>query len=268
LLARSGNIELWVSKEEAVKTSVSIAVAGLAISATVAVAQPQIPVPDFNRTFSSASLTRGFWFEAPLDFRIVAVQVPDETGHGMQNFSIIKFRNNTPPPVWSSTTNDITIEEYVVGEDSSRRIPVDVEVFSGEVIGVLGAAGDFSIMHNSYALPGAFQSEVLGRPTTLTRAGMQFNLATTMPMAIWQEPANEVSRVFVYVEELGGTCICDEFDTASGIGVCDIFDFLGFQDAFVQGDPRACDLDTSSGSGVCDIFDFLAFQDLFVQGCP
>lgn len=250
------------------KSSIALAVTGLALSATGVMAQGQIPVPNFDRTFSSASLTRGFWFEAPLDFRIVAVQVPDETGFGRQNFSIYKFRNNTPPPSFPGTTNDISIEEYVIDADASLRIPVDVEVSSGEVIGVIGAAGDFSIMHNSYGPSGAFQSEVLGRPTTLTRSGMQFNLVLNMPMEIWQEPAGPVSRVFLYVEEMGGSCICDEFDTASGVGVCDIFDFLGFQDAFVQGDPRACDLDTSSGSGVCDIFDFLAFQDAFVQGCP
>lgn len=31
--------------------------------------------------------------------------------------------------------------------------------------------------------------------------------------------------------------------------------------------PGACNFDTSTGAGVCDIFDFLAFQNLFVTGC-
>jgi hypothetical protein len=62
-------------------------------------------------------------------------------------------------------------------------------------------------------------------------------------------------------------CACD-FDTSTGAGVCDIFDFLAFQNAFVGGDPCACDIDTSTGTGVCDIFDFLAFQNEFVGGCP
>jgi len=43
-----------------------------------------------------------------------------------------------------------------------------------------------------------------------------------------------------------------------------IFDFLCFQDAFVQMDPYAdCD-----GNTAFDIFDFLCFQDAFVTGCP
>ncbi|MCH7792152.1 MAG: hypothetical protein IID31_07730 [Planctomycetes bacterium] len=62
-------------------------------------------------------------------------------------------------------------------------------------------------------------------------------------------------------------CVCDLFDQSTGPGVCDIFDFLGFQSAYVLQNPSACDLDTSTGVGRCDIFDFLAFQSGFVTGC-
>ena len=66
-----------------------------------------------------------------------------------------------------------------------------------------------------------------------------------------------------------GACPCAcNFDTSTGAGTCDIFDFLAFQDGFVAADPCACDIDTSTGPGVCDVFDFLAFQDGFVTGCP
>jgi hypothetical protein len=63
-------------------------------------------------------------------------------------------------------------------------------------------------------------------------------------------------------------CAC-EFDTSTGPNVCDIFDFLAFQNGFVAGDPCAIDLNTSTGNGVGDIFDFLDFQNSFVGGpCP
>jgi len=84
---------------------------------------------------------------------------------------------------------------------------------------------------------------------------------------LWSSGTDEIYFDDVSLIE-ATSCICDQFDTSSGVGVCDIFDFLGFQDAFVQGDPSACDLDTSTGVGVCDIFDFLGFQDAFVVGCP
>jgi hypothetical protein len=63
-------------------------------------------------------------------------------------------------------------------------------------------------------------------------------------------------------------CMCDVFDTTTGLGVCDLFDIIGFQAALGSGDPAACDLDTSTGPGVCDAFDFLAFQAAFSRGCP
>ena len=47
--------------------------------------------------------------------------------------------------------------------------------------------------------------------------------------------------------------------------LCDIFDFLEFQNLFVNGDPCACLIDPDP---LCDIFDFLEFQNQFVIGCP
>lgn len=62
-------------------------------------------------------------------------------------------------------------------------------------------------------------------------------------------------------------CICD---IAAPRQICDIFDFVAFQDQFIQGGGGifdVCNLNTSTGRNVCDIFDFIAFQDLFVLGC-
>ena len=67
----------------------------------------------------------------------------------------------------------------------------------------------------------------------------------------------------------GAGCPCDcNFNTSTGNNVCDIFDFLDFQNGFVTGEPCAVDRNTSTGVGVADIFDFLDFQNGFVQGCP
>ena len=50
----------------------------------------------------------------------------------------------------------------------------------------------------------------------------------------------------------------------SGVGWCNIFDWLEFIGQFVAGEPCAIDMDTSTGIGVGDIFDFLVFQQEFV----
>ena len=56
-------------------------------------------------------------------------------------------------------------------------------------------------------------------------------------------------------------CACD-FDPDP---LCDIFDFLAFQNLFILGDPCACLMEPDP---LCDIFDFLAFQNEFILGCP
>ncbi|MCH8271535.1 MAG: hypothetical protein IH985_10050 [Planctomycetes bacterium] len=63
---------------------------------------------------------------------------------------------------------------------------------------------------------------------------------------------------------LRGLCYAD----CDQSGILDIFDFLCFQNAFVSGEPYACDCEIVSGLGTCDIFDFLCFQNRFVAGCP
>ena len=60
------------------------------------------------------------------------------------------------------------------------------------------------------------------------------------------------------------TCYAD-CDPSTGFGVLDIFDFLCFQNSFVNAEPYACDCDPDP---VCDLFDFLCFQNAFVTGCP
>ncbi len=60
-------------------------------------------------------------------------------------------------------------------------------------------------------------------------------------------------------------CACT-YDPNGGTN-CDIFDFLAFQNDFVNNAPCACEYDTTGGPN-CDIFDFLAFQNDFVNGCP
>ncbi len=90
--------------------------------------------------------------------------------------------------------------------------------------------------------------------TTLYIAGDGRNNATGEDEALlWSRPLNP--------------CYAD-CDTSTGVGVLDLFDFLCWQNSFVNAEPYACDCDTSTGNGVCDLFDFLCFQNAFVGGCP
>jgi hypothetical protein len=77
--------------------------------------------------------------------------------------------------------------------------------------------------------------------------------------------------VHVGTLDIGPSCdpVCPaDCDSSTGLATLDLFDFLCFQDLFVEADPYACDFDISSGAGTCDVLDFLAFQNAFVSGCP
>ncbi|MHC4754959.1 MAG: hypothetical protein ACYTBP_07420, partial [Planctomycetota bacterium] len=170
----------------------------LLLAATEVWADQLIPLPDFERTFSSSSLTRGYWFEAPCNLVITGLRVPDESGHGSQNVELVRFDGKVPPPVFPSDTNSFVSLAQFIDEPSANILPVNIPVSSGDVIGVLGAAGT-DTMHNSYGPAGPFVSEIFGLPVTLTRMGMQHNLYMNPARNLWQESAGPVGRVEMWV---------------------------------------------------------------------
>ena len=85
---------------------------------------------------------------------------------------------------------------------------------------------------------------------------------TGSPMFRVHDPVPGELRIRVRPEPCYADC-----DTATGLEVLDIFDFLCIGNRFVVADPYACDCDTATGPGICDIFDFLCFQNAFTAGC-
>ncbi|MCH7792565.1 MAG: hypothetical protein IID31_09840 [Planctomycetes bacterium] len=136
---------------------------------------------------------------------------------------------------------------------------------------------DFQIWDN-FGLPASWRnmtSAVGAAPTTGVLPGLQPPPITTpwdgFSTLAWEDLTLDngasVTLSFSSLYGTDGTCVpacpcaCD-FDPDP---LCDIFDFLAFQNLFVLGDPCACDMDPDP---LCDIFDFLAFQNEFVRGCP
>lgn len=175
--------------------------------------QTQIPIPAFQRTFSVTTATRGLYFQAPIDFKIVGLRVPDETGAGVQNCEVFLMQN-APPAFSASATGGQVF--YSVGQPSSQIIPCNISVTSGEYVGVLGACGS-STMHSSYGTADPFPSDVLGAPTALYRFLTQTNLVTSggnQPYSA--EPGGPVGRVEIYVAPA-----CNGTVTAAGAGCLD-----------------------------------------------
>ncbi len=159
--------------------------------------------PAFDRTFSSTSLTRGFWFTAPRDFDITGLRVPNEVA-GPQNVQVVRF--DAAPPNFPTSTGAFSTLFRATGVNNTFIIQCNIRVKQGDIIGILGATGT-ATMNNSYsaALPNsAFATDVLGTPMTIRRLLFQGNLNTTAPTALSQESSAttpfEIGRVFMWVK--------------------------------------------------------------------
>jgi len=162
-----------------------------------------IPVPNFGSTFTSATTTRGLWFQSPTKFSIVSLSVPDESNHGLQNVAV--YRMAAAPPAFSASSSG-GLEFFSAGQPSNAPIPCAISFDAGEFVGVLGACGDGTTMRSSYATPaGTYATTVLGAPTTLTRFLTQTNIVSTGGNAPYStEVAGALGRVFMGVTSCVG----------------------------------------------------------------
>jgi hypothetical protein len=172
-------------------TLVIIAVLILAGAGTT---QSVMPMPPFTNTYSY-TYTRGFYFQAPIDFTIVGMQVPDESKDGKQNVAI--YRHATAPAYIPGVKGNLVF--YKGGEPSNVVIPCAVNFKKGEFVCILGACGDSTQLDNSYG-SGPFKSSVLGAATSIYRMGMQANFVLTNGAGnIWGTTSGSVGRVHVHV---------------------------------------------------------------------
>jgi hypothetical protein len=145
-------------------------------------------LPNHSSVFTGN--VRGYYFIAPTDFVITGLRVPTEASTGPQNVAVLLFDNNTPPPVFSGTTNAFQTLGYWNNYTGPDTISVCFPVDSGQVIGIYGNRNDA----HSYAA-GPYNTMINGIPTTLTRSGMQLDLSSNPMSNVFSETAGSISRV-------------------------------------------------------------------------
>jgi hypothetical protein len=170
-----------------------LASAALALAVPASAAVATIDMPSQSATFTGSS--RGYWFTAPVDFVMRGVLVPTTASSGPQSVTVLRLAN--APPLFSATTNDFTVMHLTQNSASLTEIPLSLQFFAGDVIGIMGVRDNV----NSYA-PSGYVADLGGNAITLQRFGMQFDLRSTAPQDVWTEGGGSISRVF-FSYELG-----------------------------------------------------------------
>lgn len=107
-------------------------------------AQTMMPLPSYVSTYSS-SMVRGYWFQAPVDFRIVGVRVPTDVGTASQNIQIFKLGGSPATIcVYPTLTTNYTTLGVWYNVATTAMIPCDILIQAGDYIGIVGARGRHS----------------------------------------------------------------------------------------------------------------------------
>jgi len=174
----------------------------------------QLPLPNFGSTYSGSG-TRGYFFQAPIDFEVTGAQVPDETNKGTQMVAF--YRMTAAPPAYSASRAEKAVF-FKSGVPSDQVIPVSpaLKFKKGEWFGVLGACGpNTGTVYNSYGA-GMYNSSILGTPVTLARFIMQSNIAVTKGDGnVSAAGASSIARVRVYVKGHGSAV---NYGKGTGLG--------------------------------------------------
>jgi hypothetical protein len=192
-------------------------------------AQTLMPLPAQSATYTGN--TRGYWFEAPTDFRMVGIRVPTDASTDDQSVAVVRF-NNGAPPYYATTTNDFTLLALFQDVSGSSVLTVNIPVYEGDFIGVLGSRGAAST--NSYGANN-YATNILGESVTLARLGMQYDLESQTPINLWQENATNLARVEIYYKTLiiDDYPYCDDFEEGDGS-----WTISGFNPSWEFGQPN------------------------------
>ncbi len=195
---------------------------GLLASTSVA----QIPMSKYVRTFTG-NVTRGYFFQAPVDFTVTELQVPDELNKGSYCVALYKL-TAAPPPYSGTVPAKPTFYAFVKDVHSCAKVPAAAGAFKkGEFCCVLGGGGtEFGALSNSYGANGGANnpSAILGTPIAvgLQRCGMQINIGPTKGDGLmWSEVNGPIARVKMTVATGAGSCdFCPPSNGSAELQVC------------------------------------------------
>lgn len=115
-------------------------------------------------TYGPSGVTRGYWFQAPVDFTIDGLYLPSAGGAGT-TFEILQL--DVAPPEWPAASPDFTSLGFWTTDQNSVS-GLNVAISAGSLVGILGYNGGQGTPYGD-----TYSSELGGSPVTLTRLVFQ-----------------------------------------------------------------------------------------------
>jgi gliding motility-associated-like protein len=164
----------------------------------VSALQAQTLMPIGPHTTAFTGMVRGYHFTSPVAFNICALYIPPDAPGAAgqtQHIRVVRFAT-AAPPAFPGTTNAFVQLFSITNAAPNATVPCNIPVNAGDIIGIYGARAGNCI--NTYDGV-AFNTTILGQPTTCRRSGMQACISAGQPMAnIWSEVNFSIGRIFMY----------------------------------------------------------------------
>lgn len=180
--------------------------------------QQVMPMPGIGSTYTGA--VRGFWFVAPVSFKIVGLRVPvGSTNNGNQCFQIVKI-NDPMPIAFGSQSSNFDTYLYTNSAPYGQIYDCNVLINAGDTIGIFGATVNGSNNSNAYGT-GSFNSSILGYTVSIQRFGYQSSIVSNQAPLIWgvgYQGSGSISRIEVYYTpaEVSEYPYCEGFENGDG----------------------------------------------------
>ena len=141
------------------------ALAALLLLSGVSYGQTLMPLPPHSNIYSGT--VRGYWFVAPTSFNIVGLRVSPDAGAGDQYIHVMRI-NDPVPVLYPTASTNFTTLAYISAAPNSVMQTVNIPVNTGDIIGILGAAGTGT--NNSYSgSVTPYATTIGGFPVNLSR---------------------------------------------------------------------------------------------------
>ncbi len=161
-----------------------------------------IPIPYHDYSYSGNA--RGYWFQAPCDFKLTGVRAPTDYSTNAQTIHLVKF--NSIPPDFSATTTDFVTLYYGRNIIDTNFVGLNIDVVEGDIIGVMTVRDNGSgVCLTSYSTATSpFASSILDNPVNLRRLIYQGNIISAPATNFSNENVGTIGRAELRYEAADG----------------------------------------------------------------